>query len=294
MLPALTMIAVFIVTPMVRIAGKSIGAFDETPLSLSLEYYRVFWTTPEYSDAFIGALLNCLPLAAIIIPAQTILAFGVVALVSARSLQLPTAYISLIALPSFVGIAVIAGTTYYVFNASGALHNLATQLGYHEWGASFLYDPQTALLSLAVLICVAFFSHALLPLYSAAQSIPRPAIDAGFIARLNGFWRFVEIKFYYMRPVAIVSACFTLTSSLWLFDIHYALYAMAGTEAIRAKTDVLSTFILRLFFTYDGQSLSQMMIYVAITMLNIGILTLLSLAAALTPRSFQKKLVTWR
>ena len=127
-----------------------------------------------------------------------------------------------------------------------------------------------------------------------AQSIPRPAIDAGFIARLNGFWRFVEIKFYYMRPVAIVSACFTLTSSLWLFDIHYALYAMAGTEAIRAKTDVLSTFILRLFFTYDGQSLSQMMIYVAITMLNIGILTLLSLAAALTPRSFQKKLVTWR
>ena len=37
-----------------------------------------------------------------------------------------------------------------------------------------------------------------------------------------------------------------------------------------------------------------MMIYVAITMLNIGILTLLSLAAALTPRSFQKKLVTWR
>lgn len=293
MLPALVVLALLVIGPMIIIAVKSVVVFTEDGWSIGLDHYILFWSEPHYYRQFARAAANCLTLAAIVIPLQTVSSLVIVGLVTSRHLKLPKLYIGLAALPNFIGIALLSGTVYYVFNTSGVLRKIAQGLGYPDWNNTFFYDPSTALLAMGLLISFAFFSHALLPMFNVVTQIPRQGLDAGYLARLNGLRRFWEIKSIYLVPVSIISAFFILSSSISSFDVPYALYATSGGPSLNMSADVLSTHILRLFYNFDDDPNALTLIHVMITLVNIGMLTAMGVALMAIPRSLQDRMVSW-
>lgn len=218
-LPALGMFLTFNVYPFYKVFELSI--FEWNGLSPTMNfvgfsnYKDVIFNNPSWWLSMRNAAVVTL----LALTFQNTLALVLAWLVD-RDLRGAQFYRSIFFLPPILAGIVVGLIWNWIFDGGyGLLNNLLTRIGLVGWTRAWFSDPDTALLSLAIVHMWKGFGWGFIILLAGLQGIPRDLYEA---ARVDGAgeWRiFWKITFPLMVPVFVLVSVLTILGTMQIYDL---------------------------------------------------------------------------
>lgn len=204
------------------------------PVFVGLEnYHRVindlvkgFGGARWFEVPFFMGLRNVLIYTAIVVPAQTILALTLAAIVSSRvkgTSIFATSYL----LPGFTCSVIIALIFVYFFSKTGFINYLLNQIipgfGFPDW----LSTKALVIPAISIVAVWGTSSNLAILFIAAMQSIPRDILEQSKLDGAGLTRRFIHIVLPYIKPSIVYAIIVGTIGALQMFDLSFV---MAGPE----------------------------------------------------------------
>lgn len=188
-----------------------------------------------FSDSMIWqSTLNTLYFMLLTVPVGILIALILAALLN-NKIAGRDIYRGIYFLPMVVAPAAIAMVWKWIFNAeSGILNQALKAIGIS--GPNWLSDPNTALLSCAIICIWSAVGYDLVMLLAGLQSIPKSYYEACEIDGANAFQRFMNITVPLISPTLFFVLIMRVMNSIKQFDTVYLLIKAANPAYKKAVT----------------------------------------------------------
>jgi putative chitobiose transport system permease protein len=224
LLPALALLGVFVVYPIVAVIYYSFTDFDivRPPVPVGLANYQqligdpTFWLALEHSFVY-------LIVTPIIIAMSVVLAIAV-----NRRLRGIHIYRALYFVPAVSGSIAIGLTWQWLFQRNGLINSLLLTFGVIDRPVQWLTTPEFVLPIAMLLTIWAGFGYYAVIFLAGLQNIPEELYDAARIDGCNDFQKHWHVSLPGLRPQIIFVAVISSLAALKVFDEIYVLTNQTG------------------------------------------------------------------
>jgi putative chitobiose transport system permease protein len=224
LLPALALIAVFVVYPIGAVVYYSFTDYDivRAPEWVGLANYQrlvgdpTFWKALSHSAIYLVAT-----------PTLIILSIGL-AIVVNRPLRGIHLFRALYYVPAVSGTIAIGISWRWLFDRNGVINSGLISLGIIHEPVAWLTEPD-AILAIAILLTVwAGIGYYSVIFLAGLQNIPEELYDAAKIDGANGFQQHLHVTLPGLRPQIVFVAVISSLAALKVFDEIYTLTNRTG------------------------------------------------------------------
>ena len=224
LLPALALIAVFVVYPIGAVVWYSFTDYDivRPPEWIGLANYQrlvgdpTFWKALTHSAIYLVAT-----------PTLIILSIGL-AIVVNRPLRGIHLFRALYYVPAVSGTIAIGISWRWLFDRNGVINALLISMGVIHEPVAWLTEPD-AILAIAILLTVwAGIGYYSVIFLAGLQNIPEELYDAAKIDGANGFQQHLHVTLPGLRPQIVFVAVISSLAALKVFDEIYTLTNRTG------------------------------------------------------------------
>lgn len=234
--------------PTIAIAGVFLGL--PVLYAIVLAFYRV-QLLGEVSYQFTGwknflrilqdervwiALQNTVQYAAIVVPAQTLLALGLALILNAQIRGRSWFRVAFF-LPTVTSSAVLTLIFMWIYNSNGLLNNLLSFFGLPTY--NWLGDPAVALKGIMLMNIWSTAPFFMVIYLAALQDIPENLYEAATLDGATRWDKFWNITLPFLQPVTFFVIVMGITGTLQLFDQSYIFSAGSGGPNNSTLTIVL-------------------------------------------------------
>jgi multiple sugar transport system permease protein len=246
LLPALLLVAVVLIVPILRVAQLSFTRVEleggVTERWAGLEAYRRLWQDSRWWTA----LGNTLVFTGSSVLLETLLGI-LFALVLHRRLRGRGLLRAVVLVPWALPTAVMALAWAWIFNdAFGVANDLLLRLGLLDRPVAWLGEPGKAMMAMVLADVWKTTPFVALIVLAGLQGIPEELFEAGRVDGLSAWRRFRYLALPLLAPSILVAAAFRAVQSYGAFDI---VYAMTGGGPGGA-TETLSLYAFQNYFRY--------------------------------------------
>jgi putative chitobiose transport system permease protein len=224
LLPALALLGVFVVYPIVAVVYYSFTDFDivRPPVPIGLDNYQKLVGDPTFWLALTHSFVY-------LIVTPIIIAMSVVlAIVVNRRLRGIHIYRALYFVPAVSGSIAIGLTWQWLFQRSGFINSILLTLGWIDRPVQWLTTPQYVLPIAMLLTIWAGFGYYAVIFLAGLQNIPEELYDAARIDGCNDFQKHWHISLPGLRPQIVFVAVISSLAALKVFDEIYVLTNQTG------------------------------------------------------------------
>jgi multiple sugar transport system permease protein len=236
--PALSLIVVFFLGPVIAAIGLSFTDFDLYALA---DWHAVRWVGMRnysrvlHEPLFWQALRNTLYFALVGGPLTVAVSLGAALLVNARALQWKGAARTVFFAPFVTTLVAVAIVWRYLYHPRyGLINALLAHVGVHP--IDWLGDPRWAMPAIIVMATWKNFGYNMLICIAGLQSIPRDLYEAAELDGARAWQRFRNITLPMLGPTLFFVAIVTMIGYLQLFSEPYV---MTRGGPLRATTSLV-------------------------------------------------------
>ena len=223
--PALVVIAVFFVLPVLAALAMSLTDFDIYALAdganlrlVGLRNYAELLRTPLFWRAF-GNTLYFVGVGA---PLSIAVSFGAALLLHSRRVRYRTFFRTALFAPVVTTLVAVAVVWRYLFNPHyGWLNYVLGRLGVP--GVDWLGDPRWAMPAIIVFAVWKNFGYNMIILLAGLQSIPEPLYEAARIDGASAWDQFRHVTLPVLTPIVAMVSILTIAGYFQLFAEPYVL-----------------------------------------------------------------------
>ncbi len=236
MLPAITILLVFLVLPI--ILAIILSFYKVQPLgdaSYSFRGLRNFWRVTQ-DERVVIALKNTVEYVAIVVPVQTILALALASILNAK-IKGKNLFRIIFFLPTVTSSAVLTLIFMWICNSNGLLNNFLSLLNLPTY--NWLGDPAVAFKAI-MLMNIWSTAPLFMVIYLAAmQDIPQSLYEAATIDGANSWDKFIFITLPFLKPITFFIIVMGIVGTFQLFDQSYIFSGGSGGPNNSTLTVVL-------------------------------------------------------
>jgi putative chitobiose transport system permease protein len=224
LLPALTLLAIFVGYPIVAVIYYSFTDYDivRPPVPIGLDNYQQLIGDPTFWLALTHSFVY-------LIVTPIIIAMSVVlAIVVNRRLRGIHIYRALYFVPAVSGSIAIGLTWQWLFQRNGFVNSILLTLGWIERPVQWLTTPEFVLPIAMLLTIWAGFGYYAVIFLAGLQNIPEELYDAARIDGCNDFQKHWHISLPGLRPQIVFVAVISSLAALKVFDEIYVLTNQTG------------------------------------------------------------------
>jgi putative chitobiose transport system permease protein len=224
LLPALALLGVFVVYPIVAVVYYSFTDFDivRPPVPIGLENYEKLIGDPTFWLALTHSFVY-------LIVTPIIIAMSIVlAIVVNRRLRGIHIYRALYFVPAVSGSIAIGLTWQWLFQRNGFINSILLTLGWIDRPVQWLTTPEFVLPIAMLLTIWAGFGYYAVIFLAGLQNIPEELYDAARIDGCNDFQKHWHISLPGLRPQIVFVAVISSLAALKVFDEIYVLTNQTG------------------------------------------------------------------
>lgn len=242
--PAFIMLAIFIGWPVVQMIVMSFQEYGRAQIfGADPEFIALGNYTKVLADPTFWAVLGrSVALAAVCVVATMVLGMAIAVMMTKLGKVMRTV-VSVGLLLAWAMPALTATIVWgWIFDTSYGLVNwLMTKLTGDNWfGHSWLIDPLSFFGVAAIIIVWGAIPFVALSLYAGLTQVPSEVLEAASLDGANGWRRFGNVTFPYIRSIVIVVLILQIIWDLRVFAQIYALQTIGG---IREQTNTIGVYI---------------------------------------------------
>lgn len=236
MAPAILVMTVFLMLP---IAFAIVLAFQKVQLlgdvRIQFNGLKNFLRMADDERVWI-ALKNTAEYAAIVVPAQTILALGLALLLNSQ-IRGRSWFRVVFFLPTVTSSAVLTLIFMWIYNSNGLLNNVLSffRLPTYNW----LGDPAVALKGIMMMNIWATAPLFMVIYLAALQNVPETLYEAATLDGATQWEKFLHVTLPFLQPVTFFVVVMSLIGTFQLFDQSYIFSAGSGGPNNSTLTIVL-------------------------------------------------------
>jgi len=261
MLPALTVLTLFIFIPGIISAGLSLFDYrlGQTPRFIGLKNYTYLFQNPD----FLISIIRNLVFVIIVVLLQMLLGLAV-SLLLAKGFKFQKFWVACLLTPMAISPSVAAVIWRYLLNYNiGPVNYLMELIGLPR--AQWLSHPVLAFVSICVVYIWQSTPHIIIALYPARLTIPDTLYEAAYIDGAGSMQSFWNITLPLLKPVIVIMTIFRIMISFRNFGLVWTLTRGGPNNA----TELASVFLYNEGFRYwrFGSASAVALVLVFITML---------------------------
>lgn len=216
LLPAVALLTVFVVAPLVMAIEKSFydWNFYGNSTFVGLDNFRVI----VVNKSFRRAVVNALKFVVILVPLQIVLQFAFAHLLKSLSVRFSNAIKTAIYIPGIIA-GIVAGIIFmFIFEYKGGLINqLLTSLGLPR--IAFLNNGFWAMFSIVVPTLWLGFGGGAILNYAGLISVPAEYYEAASIDGAGAFRKLISITLPQMKNIFVLQCISMVTGALQMFEV---------------------------------------------------------------------------
>lgn len=226
---------------------------DGEAVFVGLANYTTLLTDSYWQGPFWNALWNNTLFFIIHMLVQNPIGILLAALLSLGKLPGREFYRTALFLPTMLSFVIVGFVWKLILSpAWGVSKTLLGSVGLGSWFAPWLGQPDTALVTLALISVWQFIGLPMMLIYAALIAIPDELLEAASCDGVTGITQFFKIKLPLIWPSIGVVSILTFVGNFNAFDLIYVSQgALAGPNF---STDILGTLLYRTFFGNQLQS----------------------------------------
>jgi putative chitobiose transport system permease protein len=272
LLPALALLGIFVVYPIVAVIYYSFTDFDivRPPVPVGLANYQQLIADPTFWLALTHSFVY-------LIVTPIIIAMSIVlAIVVNRRLRGIHIYRALYFVPAVSGSIAIGLTWQWLFQRNGFINSILLTLGWIERPVQWLTTPEFVLPIAMLLTIWAGFGYYAVIFLAGLQNIPEELYDAARIDGCNDFQKHWHISLPGLRPQIVFVAVISSLAALKVFDEIYVLTNQTGGFLDSGVTMVFylwrQAFVLQHAGYASAIAISLLVITLLFSIVNVRIL----------------------
>ena len=220
LLPALIMLSVFVIVPLIMAIQKSFydWNFYINSIFVGFENYRIIIKTVYFQKA----VINVIKFVVVIVPLMLFLSFIFANVLKGLSKKFSTAVKTAIYIPGIVsGIATSVIFIFVLDYKGGIINQILMQLGFSR--VAFLNDPFWAGLSIIIPTIWLGLGGSTILMYAGLMNVPTEYYEAASVDGATALKKMIYITIPQMKNIFVLM-CISLTAgTLQMFDIPYML-----------------------------------------------------------------------
>jgi len=220
LLPALIMLSVFVIVPLIMAIQKSFydWNFYINSVFVGFENYRIIIKTVYFQKA----VINVIKFVVVIVPLMLFLSFIFANVLKGLSKKFSTAVKTAIYIPGIVsGIATSVIFIFVLDYKGGIINQILMQLGFSR--VAFLNDPFWAGLSIIIPTIWLGLGGSTILMYAGLMNVPTEYYEAASVDGATALKKMIYITIPQMKNIFVLM-CISLTAgTLQMFDIPYML-----------------------------------------------------------------------
>jgi raffinose/stachyose/melibiose transport system permease protein len=270
-------ILLFVVLVLLPAAGGVVLSFTDLSLLGAPDF--VGWdnyTRIATDQQAIASLGNTFLLAGIVVLGQNLLGL-------ALALALEAAFPGrnflrvLFLLPAILSPVIIGYLWQYLYSPTGGVNQLLEAVGLGQFATSWLGDPSTALVAVAIATIWQLTGYAMVIYVAGLHGVSEDVLAAAQLDGANSWQRLIHIKLPLIAPAITINLALSLIGGLRLFDQILAMTSGGPGYA----TETLATVIYKVGFTYGELGYSMALAIV----LGLFVAVLATVQVVLTRRA---------
>lgn len=252
--PALLVYTVVMLVPLLQTLLLALeNVRDGERIFVGLDNFRTLFGDPRFSAGFWNALGNNLTFFALHMLIQNPIGIALAALLSVPRLRGVAIYRTALFLPTILSFVIVGFLWKLLLSPLwGVAPNLLDAVGLRFLFAPWLGQEEYALTAVSLVSIWQFVGIPMMLIYAALITIPNEVIEAAECDGITGVKQFFRIKLPLILPTIGLVGVLTFVGNFNAFDLIYAMQgALAGPNA---STDILGTYLYRIFFGFQLQA----------------------------------------
>ncbi len=218
-IPAVLLFSVFSLYPFLKVFQLSVFEWDGIMPAMTFVGLQNFKTAIFQDAAWRTSLYNAGIVTVLALTIQNGLAL-LLAMIVDREIKGKNFYRVVFYLPPVLSGIVVGLVWNWIFDGSHGLLNYAlTHVGLAGWTRAWLAEPNTALVSVAVIHMWKGFGWGFVILLAGLQAIPRELNEAAYVDGANEWQIFRKITVPLMLPVFFLVSILTVLGTMQIYDI---------------------------------------------------------------------------
>jgi raffinose/stachyose/melibiose transport system permease protein len=253
--PAVIIYTAVMILPLVETLRLSF--FNRTPggpeFFVGWQNFQQLFFDPRWSERFWNALWNNLYFFMIHMLVQNPIGVALAAMLSMANLPGRTFYRTAIFMPTMLSVVIIGFAWKLILSPIwGVSSSLLGAVGLKWLYAPWLGKEEYALTALSLISVWQYVGIPLMLIYAALLNIPKEVIEAADLDGVRGPSLFFKVKLPLILPSIGIISILTFIGNFNAFDLIYAAQGALGGPNF--STDILGTYLYRVFFGFQIQT----------------------------------------
>ncbi|MCX7940887.1 MAG: sugar ABC transporter permease [Endomicrobia bacterium] len=221
-LPAILMFAIFTIYPFIKTFQLSVYEWDG--ISPTMKFVGLKNYLEIFSDRlFWNSMLNAGIITLLALTFQNMLAL-LLAVIIDRGVKFDKFFRTVYFIPPILSGVVVGLVWKWIYDGNyGILNTILTHIGLEKYTTSWLSNPRTASVSVAVVHMWKGFGWGFVILLAGLQTIPRELYEAAAIDGADSFKQFWYVTAPLMLPIFFVVSVLTILGTMQIFDLIYSM-----------------------------------------------------------------------
>jgi raffinose/stachyose/melibiose transport system permease protein len=218
-IPALLLFCIFSLYPFLKVFQLSVFDWDGISRSMQFVWLQNFRTGLFRDASWWVSMRNAGVITLLAMTFQNGLALALAMIVD-KDIKGKNFYRVVFYLPPVLSGIVVGLVWNWIFDGShGLLNHALVSLGFSQWTRAWLAEPQTALVSVAVIHMWKGFGWGFVILLAGLQAIPRELNEAAHVDGASEWQIFWKITVPMMLPVFFLVSILTVLGTMQIYDI---------------------------------------------------------------------------
>jgi len=221
-LPAVLMFAIFTIYPFIKTFQLSAYEWDGISPVMKFIGFKNY-VNVIYDSLFWRSMLNAGFITLLALTFQNLLAL-ILAIIIDRGIKFEKFFRTVYFIPPILSGVVVGLVWKWIYDGNyGILNTILRLIGLGKYATSWLSNPRTALLSVAIVHMWKGFGWGFVILLAGLQTIPRELYEAASIDGADTFKQFWYVTVPLMIPIFFVVSILTILGTMQIFDLIYSM-----------------------------------------------------------------------
>lgn len=266
-LPAIVMFAVFTVYPFIKTFQLSVYKWNGISPVMNFVGFKNYLDIFR-DKLFWNSMLNAGIITLMALTFQNMLAL-LLAVIIDRGVKFEKFFRTVYFIPPILSGVVVGLVWKWIYDGNyGILNTILTYIGLGKYATSWLSNPKTALVSVAIVHMWKGFGWGFVILLAGLQTIPRDLYEAAAIDGADSFKQFWYVTFPLMIPIFFVVSILTILGTMQIFDLIYSMTRGGPAGA----TEVPITYIYRYMANNELGYATAMAVIFGLVLFSLSIL----------------------
>ncbi len=222
-LPAVLMFAIFTIYPFVKTFQLSVYEWDGISPNMKFVGFKNYIDIILADKIFWKSMTNAGVITLLALTFQNLLAL-ILAVIIDRGIKFEKFFRTVYFIPPILSGVVVGLVWKWIYDGNyGILNTILSYIGLEKCATSWLSNPKTALLSVAIVHMWKGFGWGFIILLSGLQTIPRELYEASSIDGADSFKQFYYVTVPLMIPIFFIVSILTILGTMQIFDLIYSM-----------------------------------------------------------------------